>query len=133
MLTDNGKEFSGHKDLATVLGINGYFAPPYHSWERGANEKGAAEPIPPDSNLSRYRNDKSHLDFFASEPKHEVDKPAKISSKNKKSGAEGILLGGEDTKEVVFWGKRVPLFECKHRGKNFHMRFRPDFAQVERS
>ena len=38
MLTDNGKEFAGHKDIATALGIDVYFAPPYHSWERGANE-----------------------------------------------------------------------------------------------
>ena len=38
MLTDNGKEFAGHKDIATALGIDVYFAHPYHSWERGANE-----------------------------------------------------------------------------------------------
>ena len=36
--TDNGKEFAGYKDIATALGIDVYFAPPYHSWERGANE-----------------------------------------------------------------------------------------------
>ena len=36
--TDNGKEFAGHKDIATALGIDVYFAHPYHSWERGANE-----------------------------------------------------------------------------------------------
>ena len=36
--TDNGKEFAGHKDFATALGIDVYFAHPYHSWERGANE-----------------------------------------------------------------------------------------------
>ena len=29
---------SGHKDIATALGIDVYFASPYHSWERGANE-----------------------------------------------------------------------------------------------
>ena len=32
MLTDNGKEFAGHKDIATALGIDVYFAHPYHSW-----------------------------------------------------------------------------------------------------
>ena len=78
---------SGHKDIATALGIDVYFAHPYHSWERGANEIGASEPIPSDRNLSRCRNDKPHLDFFASNPEHEVDKPAKTSLKNKKSGA----------------------------------------------
>ena len=36
--TDNGKEFAGHKDFATALGIDVYFAHPYHSWKRGANE-----------------------------------------------------------------------------------------------
>ena len=36
--TDNEKEFAGHKDIATALGIDVYFAHPYHSWERGANE-----------------------------------------------------------------------------------------------
>jgi IS30 family transposase len=35
---DNGKEFSGHKTLAAVLGCDIYFARPYHSWERGLNE-----------------------------------------------------------------------------------------------
>ena len=28
--TDNGKEFAGHKDIATALGIDVYFAHTYH-------------------------------------------------------------------------------------------------------
>jgi IS30 family transposase len=36
--SDNGKEFSGFKELEKELGINTYFANPYHSWERGTNE-----------------------------------------------------------------------------------------------
>lgn len=36
--TDNGKEFSNHQQIAVQLGIDFYFATPYHSWERGANE-----------------------------------------------------------------------------------------------
>lgn len=36
--TDNGKEFSNHQQIAEKLGIDFYFAKPYHSWERGANE-----------------------------------------------------------------------------------------------
>jgi IS30 family transposase len=35
---DNGKEFAEHKQISQQLGIDFYFARPYHSWERGANE-----------------------------------------------------------------------------------------------
>ena len=35
---DNGKEFADHQKIAQELQINFYFAKPYHSWERGANE-----------------------------------------------------------------------------------------------
>ncbi len=35
---DNGKEFSAHQQLAKELGVQCYFANPYHSWERGLNE-----------------------------------------------------------------------------------------------
>lgn len=35
---DNGKEFAFHQQIADALGVNVYFARPYHSWERGANE-----------------------------------------------------------------------------------------------
>ena len=35
---DNGKEFALHEDIAEVLEAKGYFAHPYHSWERGLNE-----------------------------------------------------------------------------------------------
>jgi IS30 family transposase len=35
---DNGKEFAGHQKIAQELDIAFYFAKPYHSWERGANE-----------------------------------------------------------------------------------------------
>lgn len=36
--SDNGKEFSKHEGIATSLNIDYYFANPYCSWERGANE-----------------------------------------------------------------------------------------------
>lgn len=36
--SDNGKEFANHKSIAETLEIDYYFAKPYHSWERGANE-----------------------------------------------------------------------------------------------
>jgi IS30 family transposase len=36
--TDNGKEFAYHKKVSEELEVDCYFAKPYHSWERGANE-----------------------------------------------------------------------------------------------
>lgn len=36
--SDNGTEFADHQYIAKTLGIDFYFATPYHSWERGANE-----------------------------------------------------------------------------------------------
>jgi IS30 family transposase len=35
---DNGKEFAARKSLSRALGLDIYFAHPYHSWERGLNE-----------------------------------------------------------------------------------------------
>lgn len=35
---DNGREFSHHEQVSDALGCKIYFARPYHSWERGANE-----------------------------------------------------------------------------------------------
>jgi IS30 family transposase len=35
---DNGKEFALHQKIAKGLDAFGYFAHPYHSWERGLNE-----------------------------------------------------------------------------------------------
>lgn len=35
---DNGKEFAAHEKIAAALKIDFFFATPYHSWERGANE-----------------------------------------------------------------------------------------------
>ena len=35
---DNGKEFAEHLNIANDLNIDFFFAKPYHSWERGANE-----------------------------------------------------------------------------------------------
>jgi len=36
--SDNGKEFAQHKDVAASCQVDFYFANPYCSWERGANE-----------------------------------------------------------------------------------------------
>lgn len=35
---DNGKEFAEHLNIENDLNIDFFFAKPYHSWERGANE-----------------------------------------------------------------------------------------------
>ncbi len=35
---DNGKEFARFRQLVESLGLDVYFAKPYHSWERGTNE-----------------------------------------------------------------------------------------------
>jgi IS30 family transposase len=36
--SDNGKEFANHKAIAEALNILYFFAKPYQSWQRGANE-----------------------------------------------------------------------------------------------
>lgn len=36
--SDNGKEFAYHQLVSSELEIDYFFATPYHSWERGANE-----------------------------------------------------------------------------------------------
>ena len=35
---DNGREFCKHEKIASALSVDVFFAKPYHSWERGANE-----------------------------------------------------------------------------------------------
>ena len=35
---DNGREFCQHRQVSEVLGVEIFFAQPYHSWERGSNE-----------------------------------------------------------------------------------------------
>ncbi len=38
MASDNGKEFTLHQKMSKSLLVDFFFARPYHSWERGANE-----------------------------------------------------------------------------------------------
>ncbi|MGB4967829.1 MAG: IS30 family transposase [Candidatus Saccharimonadales bacterium] len=35
---DNGTEFTQHEKITEALGVKVYFADPYSSWQRGANE-----------------------------------------------------------------------------------------------
>ena len=38
LTADNGREFGNHENIAKALDADFYFAHPYSSWERGANE-----------------------------------------------------------------------------------------------
>jgi len=38
LTVDNGREFAHHRQLSRRLGLDVYFAHPYHAWERGTNE-----------------------------------------------------------------------------------------------
>ena len=38
MTYDNVREFAYHEEIARELTAEGFFAHPYHSWERGLNE-----------------------------------------------------------------------------------------------
>lgn len=38
MTADNGKEFANHQTISQTTGVDIFFAKPYHSWQRGANE-----------------------------------------------------------------------------------------------
>ena len=38
LTVDNGKEFSGFKELEDKTGLTVYFADPYSAWQRGTNE-----------------------------------------------------------------------------------------------
>ena len=38
LTADNGKEFAAFEVLERKLGLDVYFARPYHAWERGLNE-----------------------------------------------------------------------------------------------
>ena len=35
---DRGKEFARHAQITAELGVNFYFPPPHHPWDRGTNE-----------------------------------------------------------------------------------------------
>lgn len=35
---DRGKEFAAHAQVTAEIGVEFYFAPPHHPWQRGANE-----------------------------------------------------------------------------------------------
>ena len=58
--SDNGKEFALHQEIASSLDIDFYFAKPYHSWQRGANENLNGlirQYIPKKKNFSEVRDD----------------------------------------------------------------------------
>ena len=66
LTTDNGKEFAGHERIARALDADFFFAHPYASWERGANENMnglVRQYLPKGSDLSIYSQE--HLDAIA--------------------------------------------------------------------
>lgn len=59
---DNGKEFATHEQVAESLGIDYYFAKPYHSWERGTNENANGlirQYIPKDASIADVTIDRA--------------------------------------------------------------------------
>lgn len=61
---DNGKEFSGHKEISNVLGVDFYFAHPYSSWERGTNENTNGlirQYLPKGTEFESVNDDKCHF------------------------------------------------------------------------
>ncbi|TAE41687.1 MAG: hypothetical protein EAZ70_00110 [Runella slithyformis] len=55
-ITADSKEFARHQEIAKELNVNFYFAKPYHSWERGANENtNAGPPVRIDSAIFSQR------------------------------------------------------------------------------
>ena len=57
---DNGREFANHEDIAAALDTEFYFAHPYSSWERGANENANGllrQYVPKGSNIREVDDD----------------------------------------------------------------------------
>ena len=57
---DNGREFAHHDKVSASIGIPIFFAHPYHSWERGANENTNGlyrQYFPKGSDFNQYTND----------------------------------------------------------------------------
>lgn len=57
---DNGREFANHEDISAALETEFYFAHPYSSWERGANENANGllrQYVPKGSNIREVDDD----------------------------------------------------------------------------
>jgi len=60
LTADNGREFAQHEGIAKDLNADFYFAHPYSSWERGANENGnglVRQYFPKGSDFSKITDD----------------------------------------------------------------------------
>lgn len=63
--TDNGPEFAAHELITKLLGVNVYFAKPYHSWEKGGIENYnmlVRQYIPKGADFNEY-NDKMIMEI----------------------------------------------------------------------
>lgn len=65
--SDNGKEFANHKEISEELNIDFFFAKPYHSWERGANEN-------LNGLVRQYFPKKSNFDLIEKQQVEQVEK-----------------------------------------------------------
>ncbi len=66
MTVDNSREFAGHEEITSKLGVDVYFAHPYHSWERGLSENtnGLIRPYFPKKTDFREISDKEVLQII---------------------------------------------------------------------
>ena len=75
---DNGLEFSGHQQITEQLGVGVYFARPYHSWERGANENTnglVRQFVPKRASMEAVRQDdvQAYADLLNDRPRKTLD------------------------------------------------------------
>jgi IS30 family transposase len=91
---DNGKEFSDHRDIGSVLQADVYFAHPYASWERGLNEN--------TNGLIRQYFPKKY-DFAKITPQDVLRVAAKLNNRPRKT------LGFRTPNEVFFKQQLVAL------------------------
>lgn len=88
LASDNGKEFSHHKQIEKTLKTKFFFAKPYHAWERGLNEH-------TNSLIRQYFPKKTRFD--------KIEKSEVIRVEKKLNHRPRKVLGYKTPSEV-FWG-----------------------------
>lgn len=92
---DNGSEFTNHEELTRTTGISVYFADPYSSWQRGANENGnmlLRGYLPKRQKISRLSQ--TELDDIADELNHRPRK--RLGFRTPIEMYYSLLSGGAD-------------------------------------
>jgi IS30 family transposase len=90
---DNGKEFAYHAKISKALQAEGFFAHPYHSWERGLNEN-------TNGLIRQYLPKRSSFDSLAEENI--------VTIKNRLNNRPRKCLGFK-TPNQVFFGINPPV------------------------